>query len=228
MTELVIILPLFLMIAGAGISFVYMTWQGVKTQQAASLAARVQSQERVAGGQSPDKILEQNGGNNTSAQDHGLMGLMDNAAREPAIQWSRAPFDAPHGQALPRKTSPEKSVYGNIVQRVEQMFGQKERARVYVMKPEPGNLIDKVDVVRVFNPPPFFGFKFKKIFIKATGYAGEDTYMYSLPRWGKVKVKGESGSSINNRGVGGEKDFYPDLFADSHSNPLEKHKVTRH
>src|SRR5262245_41063657 len=61
MTEIVIMMPLFVILACGVLSIGYMCWQGLKVQEAANLAARIQGQERVSGGASTDTILQDNG-----------------------------------------------------------------------------------------------------------------------------------------------------------------------
>src|SRR6185437_7643503 len=61
MSEMLIVMPLLISILGGGMFFVYTAWQGIKVQQAANLAARIQGQERVSGGTSPENIEHENG-----------------------------------------------------------------------------------------------------------------------------------------------------------------------
>src|SRR5262245_39084837 len=71
-TEIALMLPLFVILLG-GVLFVgYMCWQGLKVQQAANLAARIQGQERVAGGYAPPN--NPNVGVQFIRQDNGIDG----------------------------------------------------------------------------------------------------------------------------------------------------------
>jgi hypothetical protein len=54
--EFVILVPLFVLMAGVMVSVAYICFQGIKVQQAANLAARIQGQERILGGSSPDSL----------------------------------------------------------------------------------------------------------------------------------------------------------------------------
>lgn len=186
-TEMVVILPLLLLLAGAMLFVAYGTWQGMKVQQAANLVARVQSQERLGGGTSVSAINDSNGFGGgqpadpdpdtpASSDDSGLGGT------------SMRPLSA---------GAERRSLYGKVRGMVHDMFPQSSQEDLFVPAPKIGLNVDKVKVVRVIKLPkiPFFnwGDSQKSINLVGTAYGGEDPYMYGLPRWGQAG----SGTSLN-------------------------------
>jgi len=45
---------------------------------------------------------------------------------------------------------------------------------------------DKVQVIRLLQPPKIFDLQLPPVKLEASAYGGEDPHMYGLPRWGKV------------------------------------------
>jgi hypothetical protein len=171
MTELVIILPLLLMLCAGVASVVYMCWQGIKVQQAANLAARVEGQERVAGGVSVQAIQDINGTN----------GKTDDNMTEAQIQQ-----ELKNGGNLSSHQRQSQSVYGKFRQYILDRFGPGEQAKLLVPAPVPGQvgISDKVQVIRAMAPPSMFGLHIDPVIVTGTAYGGEDPNMYALPRWG--------------------------------------------
>jgi hypothetical protein len=172
-TELAIILPLFVLLAGGLLSVGYICWQGLKVQEAANLAARIQGEERVGGGVSADSIQ----------QDNGLDGSGDRVPDDSLIGGLSKNPDALSGM----KSKPTGGVYGKIYKAVHQMFTKGEQEKLFVPPPiKQGINSDTVQVVRVLNPPKFLDFKLAPIRLEAEAYGGEDSHMYGLPRWGRT------------------------------------------
>jgi hypothetical protein len=173
-TEIVIMLPLFLLLAFGAIAITYICWQGIKVQEAANLAARIQGQERISGGHSEESIR----------QDNGLDGGFDKLPTAEDLSQLDSSDDGLSGF----KSKPAGGVYGRYYQAVHDMFGKGEQKKLFV--PPPTNVglnTDTIKVVRVLNPPKFFDFKLKPIRLEATAYGGEDVHMYALPRWGSTE-----------------------------------------
>src|SRR5688572_3895751 len=64
-TEMLFILPLLLILAACAAYITYICWQGLKVQQAANLAARINGQERVGGAKDFNQIYLDNGLSNS-------------------------------------------------------------------------------------------------------------------------------------------------------------------
>jgi hypothetical protein len=167
--ELVILLPLFLMLAAGAMSFAYMCWQGIKVQQAANLAARMQGQERVSGSSSVDWIKQDNGVG---------MGFGDTA---PEVDSAQKVVTSQGERSAP----PATSVYGRFYREVQGMFTPGEQEKLFIPEPHAGLNSDAVNVVRLLQPPKNMGLKLPPIKLEATAYGGEDPHMYGLPRWGR-------------------------------------------
>jgi hypothetical protein len=182
MSELVIILPLLVVLAGGAIAISYMCWQGIKTQQAANLAARIQGQERVAGGTSASDINNVNGLGMGGDQDPSALAGQDYLTAE------RAQNLRPQGGAMSVR-----SVYGKFRDAARSFFSVGERDHVFVPPPVLRSITDQVKVVRVMTPPKIFDFQLKPILVEATAYGGECTNMYSLPCWGHTGANTGSG-----------------------------------
>jgi hypothetical protein len=146
-----------------------MCYQGLKTQQAANLAARIQGQERVMGGATARSILDDNGGADGSG-DWVPASNPDPEAESPAL----------HARAGAAPSL--RSVYGRYYKAAKDLFGARDK--VFVPPPISGVNTDQVRVVRVMNPPKMFGLQLKPMVVEATAYGGEDSRMYGLPRWG--------------------------------------------
>ena len=176
MTEMVIILPLFLMVTCGVMAVVYACWQGVKVQQAANLAARIQGQERVAGGYNVSVIQEDNGVQAGGDLDPTRRTIALDAAGAQVIEQSNKHRPSTH------------TVYGKIVQEVRAMFGAGDQDGLLIPLPSYGlvGYSDQVKVVRVWTPPQLFGLSLNPVQLVATAYGGEDSHMYSLPRWGST------------------------------------------
>lgn len=168
-TELMFVIPILTMLAGGAMALVYVSWQGIKTQQAANYAARIQGQERVAGGSNISQINDLNGLNGDKDIDPSLNFNEDNPN-----------FTVANSRA-PQQTN---RVYGKYRQAVRSFFSPTERDRVYSPPPKIGANTDQVKVVRVMVPPKLFGMQLKPIVIESKAYGGEDPHIYALPRWG--------------------------------------------
>ena len=178
MTEMMFILPLLLMLAVGVLGVVFMCWQGIKVQQAANIAARIQGQERVAGGPSTAMIQQDNG--------VALGGDSDPTS-------ASKPLDAGQLAALrqSRKVRPGSStVYGKIQKVVRGMFNPGDQQDLFVPMPKYGlvGYSDQVKVVRLWQLPQIFGFAPDPVTLQATAYGGEDTHMYGLVRWGHASA----------------------------------------
>lgn len=173
MTEIALLLPLFIiLVAGTG-SIAYICWQGIKVQQAANLAARINGQERVAGGRSEATIQ----------QDNGLDGAVERVPEPGDIQRLTSDPNALSGF----KARPNGGTYAKMYEAVHEMFSPGEQAKLFIPPPiNQGINTDTVQVVRILNPPKIFGFQMKPIRLEAKAYGGEDTRQYGLPRWGRT------------------------------------------
>lgn len=171
-TEIVLLLPIFLLLAAGMVMLGYIALQGLKVQEAANLAARIQGQERVSGGTSRQSIL----------QDNGLDGAVEKVpTKEDLAQLKHNP-----NGLSGFKAAPNGGVYGKYYRAVHAMFSPGEQKKLFVPPPiKEGTNTDTIRIVRVLNPPKIFGFKLKPIRLEATAYGGEDSHMYSLPRWGR-------------------------------------------
>ena len=171
-SEMVILLPLFVVLIGGVISIGYMCWQGIKVQQAANMAARIQGQERVGGGATGTDINIENG---ITGEGDELPEVDENGRFRGDVRNLHLAQDG----SIP-------GVYGNFRRVVRGMFNGGEKERLYIPPPKTGANSDAVKVVRVLNPPKIFWLKLKPVVLEATAYGGEDTRMYGLPRWGKT------------------------------------------
>ena len=189
--EMVFLIPLFAGIIGGGMFMVYSFWQGIKVQQGANLAARIQGQERVSGGLTKQGIEDTNG--------VGVDMSFSNGDSDPTQTTNPTPTKAAGLSA--------NTVYGRYRKAVQEMFS--DSSQVYVPPPLIGQNIDKVKVVRVINVPkiPFFESKnaSKQIKLEGTAWGGEDTYMYGLPRWGQTSNVNNTGSDSEWRKLAGDK-----------------------
>jgi hypothetical protein len=173
MTEIVLMLPIFIILMAGTASIAYMCWQGLKVQQAANLAARINGQERISGGPSESSIR----------QDNGLDGGVERAPDDSEIEQLSNDPNALSGL----KAKPSGGVYGKMYTAVHEMFNTGEQAKLFVPPPiNQGINTDTVQVVRVLNPPKVLGFQLSPVRLEARAYGGEDTHLYALPRWGKT------------------------------------------
>ena len=199
MTEMVFIIPILMMLAVGAMAVVYMSWQGVKVQQVANLAARVQGQERVAGGINFSTIQHDNGVDLTSDADPTL---------------NTAPLDAAALKALEQQMKAHPSantVYGKILKLVRDQFYGNEQSGLFVPAPTYGTVgySDRVKVVRIWQPPSIFGFTLDPITVQATAYGGEDPHMYGLVRWGHTTSGGGGALFWAEPGTHGKLDNLP-------------------
>jgi hypothetical protein len=165
--ELAMIVPLLVMLCAGAMAVAYICWQGIKTQEAANLAARIQGQERVSGGTSVGNISFENG-------DY-LKG--DSVPGDPE--------DVRRGLRS-RTRPPLRTVYGRYYAAAKSLFSPNEQTKLFIPRPVTRTNSDEVRVVRVMNPPKVFNFELPSVKIESNAYGGEDSYMYGLPRWGKV------------------------------------------
>jgi len=187
LTEMVVIIPLILMLAGGVSAVVYICWQGIRVQQSANFAARIQGQERVAGGVSLSTIQQDNGTAST-------LGDADPTQDPKAI-------DSKRYQALSKSSkqlAPADSVYGRVQRAVRSFFGTSEQQGLFIPLPKYGvvGYSDQVKVVRLWQPPSFFGLNLNPIELWSTAYGGEDTHMYGLIRWGSTSQNGSNGGKF--------------------------------
>lgn len=158
-TELVLMMPVFILMIGIALSVGYMCWQGIKVQQAANFAARIQGQERIGGGRDPGSINYENG----------LVGIADQVSVSGASGV---------------KTGAIPGLYGRYRAAVQRLFNSGEQIKLFVPAPKLGINTDQVRVVRVLKPPKILNFQMKPILLDGEAYGGEDPRMYGLPRWG--------------------------------------------
>ena len=159
-TELAIVLPIFMALACGVVSIVYMSWQSLKTQQAANLAARIEGQGRIAGG-ADDTALNQ--GNGFHIKDGPHSAASDPNDLHPALQGG---------------------VFQEYYSAVSQMFNAGEQNNMEIKPPTSiGSYTDEVTIVRHFHPRLLFGFQVPDVQVTAKAYGGEDSNMYGLPRW---------------------------------------------
>jgi len=203
MTEMVFLIPL-LFILGAGVLAVaYACLQGIKVQQAANLVARIQGQERVAGGFNLQTINQDNGvAANSGDKDPTLLTL------DPTNQ---------NWRTLPKSQPSQGTVYAKIKKEVHDMFDASDAPDIFVPQPKYGlvGYSDQVKVVRIWQPPEIFGYQIPPIMLSATGYGGEDSHMYGLVRWGSTAYSslGNNGKFWSQRDSGGS---HPNLQNPNH------------
>ena len=179
--EVAVLMPLFVALIGGAIFLVYACWQGIRTQQAANLAARVQGQERVAGGTGLTEIANENGAtasqNPAIGQNTKTSGLY---RFDPLSALGASPTPAVSGGGLA----------GKINKLVRALFPGTSESEAYLQPPVIGQNVDTVYVTRVITMPriPFLNDNTTRpqVTIQGTAYGGEDTFMYGLPRWGKT------------------------------------------
>ena len=181
-SEMVFILPLLIILAGGAICIVYMCWQGVKTQEAANYAARIEGQERVSGGVSADDI------NRT-------MGLGMGGDKDPTLNKDKMTAEEARNLRPSGGSMSITSVYGKYRDEVRKMFSIGERDHVHVMPPVRNSLTDQVKVVRVMTPPKIFNFQMDPVMVASTAYGGECTNAYGLPCWAHTGDN-QSGSEL--------------------------------
>lgn len=174
-TEMVLVLPALVAFGAVAMVIVYTCWQGIKVQQAANLAARVQSQEKVGGGTSITEIQNENGTSDSSSNCD-PMSVVGSYTGSPCV-------------------APTNSVYDKFSQLVKAMFPSNAQNDLYVQPPQEGQNFDKIKIVRVINLPklPFWSWgsdSHPQIKLEGDAWGGEDTYMYGLPRWGKTSTSG--------------------------------------
>ena len=172
---MILLVPLFVMLSGGAISVAYMCWQGVKVQQAANLAARIEGQERVSGGRVTTDIDVINGTNNGTGDDE----LDDKTLKN---QLRNNP-NAIRGDQHP--PSPN-SVYGKFYKAAKDMFTPSEQNNLLIPQATPGLVgnTDQVNITRVIQPLKILNLQINPITLHASAYGGEDPHMYGLPRWG--------------------------------------------
>jgi hypothetical protein len=177
---MVFVIPVLLTLAGAAVTVVYMCWQGIKVQEVANLAARVQGQERVAGGVDLSTIQQDNGTNLRGDIDPTLASQPMDSAGLAALQGRQLPTPLPT------------TVYGKILKLVRDQFNTSELSGLFVPEPQYGlvGYSDQVKVVRIWQPPSYFGFNVPPITVQATAYGGEDPHAYGLVRWGHTSPDG--------------------------------------
>jgi len=183
--EMIIIMPTLVILAAAVISIVYMSWQGVKVQQAANMAARAAGQEVVGAAQDFGKVMEDNGM---------MTGLGARAAgdTDPSVS---CPQNDPRAQAscleqfrqgMGGKLPPDagRGMYWDYRKKVYAMFNKGEQEKLFVPAPRVRNGVVEVKVIRVMYPPKVFDWQMPPIQVIGKAYGGEETYMYGLPRGG--------------------------------------------
>jgi hypothetical protein len=150
----------------------YTAWQGLRVQQAANLAARIQGQERVSGGTSVQAIDQQNG------DEVGTGDTLNTNSGNSSAQ------SQPGGNI--NRPDPS-SVYGKYYFLVKSQFFPKTQDQVFIPKPIIGQNVDRVSVTRVIHIPtiPFLSQNGlpKTMVLQGAAWGGEDTSMYGLPRW---------------------------------------------
>ena len=167
-TEMLFILPLFVVLSVGMVSVGYMCMQGMKVQEAANLAARIQGQERVLGGPDVTRIN----------QDNGVDGGGDKLPTGAELYSLKSDQLEHH--------KPAYGVYAKVYSTIQSMFSAAEQKGLLIPPPKQGVNSDQVQVVRVLTPPKILNLP--NIPLQATAYGGEDPHMYGLPRWGHVGV----------------------------------------
>lgn len=164
MTEIALIIPLLLMLGAGAMFVIYVCSQGIKVQQAANLAARIQGQERIAGGLNTASIEGDDGVYLGLGGNEGIPGSTSGVYGE--IQAAVKQFFSPSEQD-PMHLSTPPPIYGQA-----------------------GNT-DAVTVYRYIYPPSnMFGLNLQPLTLGATAYGGEDPRAYGLPRWGSTTPSG--------------------------------------
>jgi len=174
MVEMVFLIPLLMILAAGVIGVVYTCLQGIKVQQAANLVARIQGQERVAGGFSFQTIQQDNGVASNSGDADPTNLKLDSQSQN----W----------RTLQKPTPPSGTVYAKIKDAVHNMFDPSDAPDLFVPEPKYGlvGYSDQVKVVRIWQPPSVFGWQLPPVTLDATAYGGEDSHMYGLVRWGST------------------------------------------
>lgn len=186
-TEMLFILPLFVMLSAGTVFIVYMCWQGVKVQSAANLAARVEGQDRVAGGPSVPLIQAVNGLYQGLG---GTFGDQDPTTMVPALpgglQSLSAALSPQPRISAQQHPPPGRTVYAKFYAYAHSLFGAGERQNLFVPAPVLGVNTDMVKVVRVMTPPKVLTMTLPQVVVAGKAYGGEDPHMFALPRWGVV------------------------------------------
>lgn len=188
-TEMVFLLPLLVVLA-AGCAFVaYICSQGLKVQEAANLGARIAGQETVGGAKDLATLQQDNGGVTSfgvSSAGDTDPSTCDNLQGQQQQQCLNGILN--QGGALGTKASKDfgQGVYWNYRKLIYNLFNRGEQSKLYVPLPKQVDGMSEVRVARIMQPPQVFGWKPPTIKIEAKGYGGEDTYMYSLPRFGRT------------------------------------------
>jgi len=202
-TEMVFLIPLFVVL-GAGAIFVsYMCWQGVKAQEAANVAARIAGQETVGGAQDYSTLLRDNGlvtsvGVNTAGDPDPSSCTQANSAQMQACLDNLLKTNGGSGSTVGNNGTKTPAnggsgVYWSYRKLVYALFSTGEQKNLFVPTPVTRGGESEVTVARVMRPPKIFGWQPPIVSIEAKAYGGEDTYMYSLPRWGETSSNGASG-----------------------------------
>lgn len=220
-TEMIFIIPLFVMLAAGAISIIYMCWQGIKVQAAANVAARVAGQETVNLAVNFAQIVQDNGG--TTAVGVNAVGDPDPLGQcnqsDPAAQQKCIAdnFVGQNGSGNNTRfgTKADASgagpgVYWRFRELAYNMFTPGEQKRLYVPLPTTRNGETEVKVTRVMQAPEIFGWKMPPVVVEGKAYGGEDPYMYSLPR----------GGHTNSTGANSDKPFWQQIFLNN-SNKLK-------
>jgi len=199
-TEMVFLIPLFVILGVGAVSVSYMCWQGIKVQEAANVAARVAGQETVGGAKDFATMM----------QDNGLVtGLGVNAAGDPDPSTECDQADAVSrqtcltnlangngaGSSIGTKLAGDgggvKGVYWDFRKLIYSLFTPGEQKRLYVPTPTTRGGVSEVKVTRIMQAPKIFGWQAPPVSVSAKAYGGEDPYMYSLPRFGHTNSGGD-------------------------------------
>jgi hypothetical protein len=168
--EFVLMVPFFAAVAAMVMFVTYTCWQGVKTQQAANLAARIAGQQAVGGAQNFGQIDTMNGVQ---------AGVTNNNNPNPG----------------PPTPTPGGSVYSDYYTKVQRLMKISDSTKLRAFPPSIGLQSVEVKVIRTISLPAIFFLGAQQISIGddrhmigslhyVSAYGGEDTYMYGLPRWG--------------------------------------------
>jgi hypothetical protein len=181
MVELTVVIPLLVLLATIIAGVLYVEWQGVKTQEAANLAARLEGQEHISGGKTPQQIALLNG--NFEGLSREMPTLNNELDRMTDQEWNHISNSGGGNNGI-------LNIQQKMLDMVRKFIGRESAVQTPVI----GTATDSVTVDRAVGVPAALGGG--DIVIHSTAYSGaEDTYMYGLPRWGPTDGSQDLSSS---------------------------------
>lgn len=186
-TEMIFLLPIFVILTAAAVFFAYIGWQGVKVQNAANLAARIAGQEYVGGAKDFATIMQDNGlVTSLNVQAAGDGDPTECAAKPTGDEQRKCIDKLANGKPKLAGGPTSGGLYWSYRRRVYEMFSAGEQDRLFVPTPVSRNETIEVKVIRTLVPPKIMNWQMPPLVLVGQAYGGEDTYVYGLPRFGTV------------------------------------------